>query len=150
MSAVTNSQSVTKDKSMEVRMSRGRSSSKGNHTQMNISQNNHDGKVPPTLNLAELKKKDISALIQIAKDYNIENANSMRVQELIFALLQAQTRQNGVVYDAIGFNLSDHYKDLITGEPVDIAYVVEENVWQGISRIQLNLRDIKQKRESNP
>ena len=98
MSAVTNPQSVTKDKSMELRMSRGRSSSKGNHAQMNISQNNHDGKVPPTLNLAELKKKDISALIQIAKDYNIENANSMRVQELIFALLQAQTRQNGVVY----------------------------------------------------
>ena len=64
--------------------------------------------------------------------------------------LKFSARQNGVVYDAIGFNLSDHYKDLITGEPVDIAYVVEENVWQGISRIQLNLRDIKQKRESNP
>tara|TARA_B100000315_G_scaffold260595_1_gene323292 strand:+ start:2530 stop:4242 length:1713 start_codon:yes stop_codon:yes gene_type:complete len=63
--------------------------------------------------------------------------------------LKFSARQNGVVYDAIGFNLSDHYEDLINGEPVDIAYVVEENEWQGVSRIQLNLRDIKQKRESN-
>jgi transcription termination factor Rho len=53
---------------------------------------------PETLNLIELKKKDINSLIKIAREYNIENANSMRVQELIFALLQAQTKQNGVIY----------------------------------------------------
>jgi transcription termination factor Rho len=56
----------------------------------------HD--TPETLNLIELKKKDINSLIKIAREYNIENANSMRVQELIFALLQAQTKQNGVIY----------------------------------------------------
>ncbi|HBM52108.1 MAG TPA: transcription termination factor Rho [Deltaproteobacteria bacterium] len=53
---------------------------------------------PETLNLIELKKKDINSLIKIAREYNIENANSMRVQDLIFALLQAQTKQNGVIY----------------------------------------------------
>ncbi|HCP36063.1 MAG: transcription termination factor Rho [SAR324 cluster bacterium] len=50
------------------------------------------------MNLSELKKKDITSLIKIAKDYDIENANGMRLQELIFALLQAQTRRNGIVY----------------------------------------------------
>ena len=50
------------------------------------------------MNLPELKKKDIASLIQIAKDYDIENANGMRLQDLIFALLQAQTRRNGIVY----------------------------------------------------
>ncbi|MEC7130372.1 MAG: transcription termination factor Rho [Deltaproteobacteria bacterium] len=50
------------------------------------------------MNLSELKKKDIASLIQIAKDYDIENANGMRLQDLIFALLQAQTRRNGIVY----------------------------------------------------
>ena len=44
------------------------------------------------------KKKDIASLIQIAKDYDIENANGMRLQDLIFALLQTQTRRNGIVY----------------------------------------------------
>jgi transcription termination factor Rho len=53
---------------------------------------------PETLNLVELKKKDISALIKIAREYEIENANSMRVQDLIFELLQAQTKQNGSIY----------------------------------------------------
>jgi transcription termination factor Rho len=56
----------------------------------------HD--TPETLNLIELKKKDINSLIKSAREDNIENANSMRVQELIFALLQAQTKQNGVIY----------------------------------------------------
>jgi len=60
--------------------------------------NSHTGEAPPTMNLSELKKKDIASLIQIAKDYDIENANGMRLQELIFALLQAQTRRNGIVY----------------------------------------------------
>ena len=60
--------------------------------------NTHTGEAPPTMNLSELKKKDIASLIQIAKDYDIENANGMRLQDLIFALLQAQTRRNGIVY----------------------------------------------------
>jgi transcription termination factor Rho len=60
------------------------------------SKSRHDA--PETLNLIELKKKDINSLIKIAREYNIENANGMRVQELIFALLQAQTKQNGVIY----------------------------------------------------
>ena len=59
----------------------------GNNTKRN---SDNDSK-PDTLNLIELKKKDINSLIQIARDYDIENANSMRGQELLFALLQAQT-----------------------------------------------------------
>jgi len=53
---------------------------------------------PETLNLTELKKKDIGTMIQIARDFNIENANSLRPQELLFELLQAQTQQGGVIY----------------------------------------------------
>ena len=55
---------------------------------------------PDTLNLIELKKKDINSLIKIAREYNIENANSMRGQELLFALLQAQTKRKGIIYGA--------------------------------------------------
>ncbi|HBL54830.1 MAG TPA: transcription termination factor Rho, partial [Deltaproteobacteria bacterium] len=55
---------------------------------------------PETLNLIELKKKDINSLIQIARGYDIENANSMRGQELLFALLQAQTKRKGIIYGA--------------------------------------------------
>ena len=50
------------------------------------------------LNLKELKEKKISELAQIAKNFNIEGASNMRKQELIFAILGAQTEQNGFVY----------------------------------------------------
>ncbi len=67
----------------------------------NNEKHNHDiAPKPDTLNLIELKKKDISSLIKIAREYNIENANSMRAQELLFALLQAQTRRKGIIYGA--------------------------------------------------
>ena len=50
------------------------------------------------MNLTELKKKKISELTGIALDLNVERATGMRKQELIFALLQAQTEKNGTIY----------------------------------------------------
>jgi transcription termination factor Rho len=50
------------------------------------------------LNLKTLKEKKISELAQIAKNFNVEGAANMRKQELIFAILGAQTEQNGFVY----------------------------------------------------
>ncbi len=49
------------------------------------------------MNLRDLKRKPISDLTSMARDYNIEGASGMRKQELIFALLQAQAAQNGVI-----------------------------------------------------
>ena len=52
-------------------------------------------------------------------------------------------KQNGSAYNAVGFNLSEHYEDLITGNPVDLAFVVEINEWNNQRDIQLNVRDIR-------
>jgi transcription termination factor Rho len=50
------------------------------------------------LNLKRLKEKKIAELAQLAKNFSIEGAANMRKQELIFAILGAQTEQNGFVY----------------------------------------------------
>ncbi len=50
------------------------------------------------MNLQELKGKKISELNSIARDLNIEGASSLRKQDLIFAILNAQTEQNGMIY----------------------------------------------------
>ncbi|MBI2347727.1 MAG: Rho termination factor N-terminal domain-containing protein, partial [Deltaproteobacteria bacterium] len=50
------------------------------------------------MNLKALKEKKISDLALIGKNFNIEGAANMRRQELIFAILQAQTEQNGYIY----------------------------------------------------
>ena len=51
-----------------------------------------------TLNLKELKTRRISDLNHLAKDLGIDNATGLRKQELIFALLQAQSEAGGVIY----------------------------------------------------
>jgi transcription termination factor Rho len=50
------------------------------------------------VNLQELKNKKISELNAIARDLNIEGASGLRKQDLIFAILNAQTEQNGSIY----------------------------------------------------
>lgn len=54
-----------------------------------------------------------------------------------------KVRQSQKVVSAIGFNMSEHYEKLIKGLPIDLAYVVEVNEWQGRELVQLNVRDIK-------
>jgi len=50
------------------------------------------------LNLKVLKEKKISELAKIAREMNVEGSSTMRKQELIFGILQAQTEKNGLVY----------------------------------------------------
>lgn len=50
------------------------------------------------VNLKDLKKKRISDLNKMAKELGVEGANSMRKQELIFSLLQAQSEKGGFIY----------------------------------------------------
>lgn len=73
------------------------------------------------MNLVELKSKNIRELMSIARGFNIEGASSMRKQELIFALLQAQAQMSGLIYgegvleilpDGFGFLRSQSYNYL--------------------------------------
>lgn len=50
------------------------------------------------MNLQELKNKKISELNAVARELNIEGASGLRKQDLIFAILNAQTEQNGSIY----------------------------------------------------
>jgi transcription termination factor Rho len=49
------------------------------------------------MHLAELKQKSIADLNDVARDLKIEGAANLRKQELIFAILQAQTEKNGAI-----------------------------------------------------
>ncbi len=73
------------------------------------------------MNLAELKIKKIGDLVKLARKYKVEGYSSMRKQELIFALLQAQAdkegqmRGNGVLEilpDGFGFLRAPDYNYL--------------------------------------
>ncbi|MEK6603364.1 MAG: transcription termination factor Rho, partial [Nitrospirota bacterium] len=46
----------------------------------------------------KLKQRNITELNEVARDLKIDGAANLRKQELIFAILQAQTEKNGVIY----------------------------------------------------
>lgn len=50
------------------------------------------------MNLKDLKEKKINDLVIIASSLSIDGASSMRKQDLIFALLQAELEKNGQIY----------------------------------------------------
>jgi transcription termination factor Rho len=50
------------------------------------------------MDIAELKGKTIMELLNVAHDLQIEGTSSMRKQELIFKILEAQTQQNGLIF----------------------------------------------------
>jgi transcription termination factor Rho len=50
------------------------------------------------MNIKDLKRLKINELYKIAKELNVEGASGMRKQELIFAILQAQTEKNGLIF----------------------------------------------------
>src|SRR5213594_3300082 len=82
------------------------------------------------LNLKALKEKKISDLALIGKNFNIEGAANMRKQELIFAILQAQTEQNGHIYgegvletlpDGFGFLRAPDYNYLAGPDDIYVS-----------------------------
>lgn len=50
------------------------------------------------MHLQELKKKNIAELTDVARGLGVESPGSLRRQELIFSILQAQTDKNGEIY----------------------------------------------------
>ncbi len=57
-----------------------------------------DLKEGEVLDIAKLKEMNIATLTQVAKDLGVVGATSMRKQELIFKILQAQTEKSGLIF----------------------------------------------------
>ncbi|WP_123290148.1 transcription termination factor Rho [Desulfosoma caldarium] len=73
------------------------------------------------MNLVELKRRNIKELVTLARALQIEGATSMRKQDLIFAILQAQAELSGLIYgegvleilpDGFGFLRTQDYNYL--------------------------------------
>lgn len=73
------------------------------------------------LDLAELKSKTISSLMEIARSMGIEGVSGLKKQDLIFEILKAQTERSGLIFssgvlevlnDGYGFLRSPNYSYL--------------------------------------
>ncbi len=57
--------------------------------------------------------------------------------------LKLKLKQNGIIIDAIGFNLANKIKFIDEGTLVNICYSIEKNTWNGKTYTQLKIKDIK-------
>ncbi|GAB6182751.1 transcription termination factor Rho [Thermodesulfovibrio hydrogeniphilus] len=82
------------------------------------------------VSISELKQKKIPELLEMAQDLNIENPTSMKRQELIFAILQAQIEKIGTVYgsgvleilpEGFGFLRSPDYSYLPSPDDIYVS-----------------------------
>ena len=105
------------------------------------------------ITLPEINEKFISILNRFAPfgpqnmrhvflSHNLQVVGSPRIVGTNH--LKFRVRQGGEVFDAIGFNLGGLLYRLTPGEEsLDMVYVVEENYWDGQSKIQLRVKDLK-------
>jgi single-stranded-DNA-specific exonuclease len=49
----------------------------------------------------------------------------------------------GYPIPAIAFQQSEHLKEIVHDKPYNICYHIEENEWNGVVNLQLNVKDIK-------
>ncbi len=52
-------------------------------------------------------------------------------------------KQDNTVISGIGFNMAQHFGMLQSGKPVDIAFTIDENEWNGEKRLQLKVIDLR-------
>lgn len=82
------------------------------------------------MNLNELKRLKPEELMKLAADFEIEGANTMRRQDLIFAILTAQSESNGNIYgegvleclpDGFGFLRAPDYNYLPGSDDIYVS-----------------------------
>ena len=81
-----------------------------------------------------LKPVFVTRGLELADDAYVVGKNHLRLK----------VKKNGIIMDAIGFNLGDFAKPLaMRGTKIDLAYVLELNVWNGNSKVQMRVKDLQ-------
>lgn len=57
--------------------------------------------------------------------------------------LKLKVKAGKTLWDAIGFNMADYSELAASKEPLDFAFVLDKNQWNGRTNLQLVLKDIK-------
>jgi single-stranded-DNA-specific exonuclease len=57
--------------------------------------------------------------------------------------LKVKVKSADAIREGIGFNLGFLHPELASTQEVDLAFCLEENVWNGFTTVQLNLKDVR-------
>lgn len=62
-------------------------------------------------------------------------------RHLKMTVFQRETKHEPL--DVIAFNQKEHFEPILKNNDFDILYHVEENTWNNVTNIQLNVKDIR-------
>ena len=111
-------------------------------------------KVEAILNFDEIDKK-LLKIIDRLEPFGPENDRPVFVSKGIFPAgdaiivgenhLKVKFEQTNRTIDAIGFNMAEYLTNVLNPpeDGIDIAYALEENIWNGNKYIQIILKDIR-------
>ena len=57
--------------------------------------------------------------------------------------LKMKLKKDDKFLDAIGFGMAHDFKNLKKGDTIDLVYNIDENVWNGVTTLQLKMRDLR-------
>ena len=95
-----------------------------------VSANNNNNKKSAKLDVAKLQEMKITELSKVGRSFKIEGIGSLRKQELIFKILQAQAEKEGLIFgegvleilqDGFGFLRSTNYNYLPSPDDIYVS-----------------------------
>lgn len=78
---------------------------------------------------------------------NVTDTGQVRLLKDKHLKLKLEQAENTMVYEAIAFNFGEFFERVKRGESFNVCYSIEENVYNGRSSLQLNIKDIKFRNE---
>jgi single-stranded-DNA-specific exonuclease len=69
-------------------------------------------------------------------------ASKVQLLKELHLKMSVFNEEDGVVIDAIGFNMPEYYEKLKSNHYFDMAYTIEENNFRGRTSLQLHIKDI--------
>ena len=79
-------------------------------------------------------------VFEARKVYVLNSLNNFKDRHIRFVAGQAS---NDTMFNVVGFDLIEHYEQLSNTEFFSITFTLEENTYNGITSLQLRIKDIK-------
>ena len=83
---------------------------------------------------------DLRPVFEASGVYVFNSLTSFKDRHLRFLVAQEGSAN---VFQAVGFDMAEHYDRLAGGDPFKMVFTIEENTFNGTTSIQLRIKDIK-------